>query len=374
MKIPILNALVLSDIHLGNNVNTTEEIVINLKKYFAKHNKLIKQTKIIFIAGDIFDKLLVNGSKSFLTSLEWLTWLSMYCKKNDLKLRILEGTPSHDWRQASVLNTSLRELEIDIDFKYIDTLVIEHMPEYDLNVLYIPDEYKHLASDTYKEVLELLKTHGLTKVDLIIMHGQFHYQLPMVVLDSSHNEEDYYAICEHYICIGHYHSFSNKGKIIAQGSFDRLAQGEEEPKGGILISMKEHAEDSFLFLENEHAKEYVTYDYQDVSIETIRARLDLDVKKHKPGSQLRLWVSAESKLIRHKNEINSWYHEVTVKPEIKENKKTYEQKDRIISFNQLDSFHITKDNISELVHVEMAGHGLDVNSLKLMNKELAECL
>ena len=199
MKIPILNALCLSDIHLGNNVNTTEEIVINLKKFFAKHNKLIKQCKIIFLAGDVYDKLLVNGSRSFIVSLEWLTWLAMYCKQHDIKLRILEGTPSHDWRQVSVLNTTLRELKIDIDFKYIDTLAIEYMPEYDINILYIPDEYKHVASETFEEVQELLKSHGLTKVDLIIMHGQFHHQLPMITLDSSHNEDDYINICKHYI-------------------------------------------------------------------------------------------------------------------------------------------------------------------------------
>jgi hypothetical protein len=365
---------VISDIHLGNNLNSAEEIVANLKKYFVKYNKLIKQVQIIFLAGDIYDKLLVNGSRPFIVSLEWLTWLAMYCKEHNIKLRALEGTPSHDWRQAKVLNTALTELKIEVDFKYIDTLAIEYMAEYDINILYIPDEYKHNASETFEEVQELMKTHGLSQVDLIIMHGQFHYQLPMIVLESSHNEEDYISICKHYICIGHIHTHSVNGKILAQGSFDRISHNEEEPKGALLISIKEHADDSFMFLVNENAKEFITYDYQDVDIETIRNKLDVDVKKHKPGSQLRLWVNPESKLIKHKNEINSWYPELTVRLDVKKDKKTYEQKDRVISFNQLDSFHITKDNIGDLINVEIAKHDLDITSMKLLGSELEKCI
>ena len=372
MNIDQLNILVLSDIHLGHNVNKTSNIVKNLNNYFIKYNKYIKKCKMIIIAGDIFDTLLVNGSSDFLLSLQWLTNLAMYCKKHDIKLRILEGTPSHDWKQASVLNTALKELEIDIDFKYINDLVIEHMADYGIDILYVPDEYRHHASETLAIVKERLQEANLSKVDLAIMHGQFDYQIPMIKLDSSHDLEEYENIVDKFIAIGHIHKHSVNGKVIAQGSFDRLAHNEEEAKGGVILTLNRYGDSSFIFLENDKAMKFITLDYSDIDTEDIQDKLEKDIHEFPKGSAIRIWVSKDSGLYKNKKEIVNKYIDYVIKIENKKDKEDgYSQVTKPLEFNKLDSFNITSENIEELVIAEVSTkYDLDIDKMKLLKKEL----
>ena len=366
-----INYLVLSDIHLGHDKNKTETIVEHLVEYFKEYHKVFSKLNIIFIAGDIFDKLLMPNSKQYLLAIEWLTIICKYCSHNGIKLRILEGTKSHDWQQASVMNTVLSRLNIDLDFKYIDTLAIEKMSDIDLSILYVPDEYNHKAVDTYKEVKELLRDNGLGKVDIAIMHGQFHYQLPMIVLESSHNEEDYIDIVKYYISIGHIHRHSVNGKILAQGSFDRLAQGEEEGKGGMLISIDKNLDRAeFRFIENKLATIFKTFDYSmydDVGINKI---IERDLKNIKAGSYIRLIVSIDSMLTKSKKDINIQYPNITVGVETINQKKSKEKSIDLKSSVVIDSFHITKDNIISLLNIAIEKHKLTKEELSILDEEL----
>ena len=157
MNKQLIKYLVISDIHLGHNINRTEYIVNNLRDYIFK-NKKFKDLDIIFIAGDIFDRLLNPSSNDMIVSCVWLTELVKFCKERKIKLRILEGTPSHDWKQAKLISNIIEKLNIEIDYKYVDTLFIEDMEDLGLSILYIPDEYKHKATDTFKDVKKLMKS------------------------------------------------------------------------------------------------------------------------------------------------------------------------------------------------------------------------
>ena len=364
--------LVLSDIHLGHDKNPTENIVANLRTYFEDNHKIFKHLDIIFIAGDIFDKLLVNGSKAFLLALEWLTTLAMYCKHNNIKLRILEGTPGHDWRQASVLNTVLKETNLDLDFKYIDTLAIEKMEDLGLTILYVPDEYKHKASETYEDVKKLLEEEHLTQVDIAIMHGQFHYQLPMIVLESSHNENDYLDIVKYYISIGHIHIHSVNGRILAQGSFDRLTHNEEEDKGGMVITIdKEHNDMEYIFIPNKNSMIFKTLNYSGIDDDTVYKLLDEDIRKIKEHSYVRILVNKDSSLKKSKDAVKHKYPNYYIKIESKEKKDTKLDQDKLLDMPKIDSFQITPDNIRELMSDEMSKHNLTVNELKIFEEELS---
>ena len=74
----------LSDIHLGSNRNTTQEIITNLRTYFKDNHKLFKKLHLIILAGDVFDKLLSSSSDEYILAVEWLTELVMYCKHNNI--------------------------------------------------------------------------------------------------------------------------------------------------------------------------------------------------------------------------------------------------------------------------------------------------
>lgn len=368
MKKSKINYLVLSDIHLGHNINNTENIINNLQLYFKDNYKEFSKLDMICIAGDVFDKLLVSSSIDFILSTEWLTELIVFCKQHDIILRILEGTPSHDRNQSKVITSIIRKLNIELDYKYIDTLYIEHHNRLGIDILYIPDEYKHKAEDTYKEVLELLTERKLKKVDIAFIHGQFHYQLPMVKLDSSHNMEDYLNIVKYYISVGHIHTPSVYERIIAQGSFDRLAHNEEEDKGGVVITLTEK-ESSFKFVYNKNAMIFKTYRFDKESIEEITNVLDKDLKKMKDKSNIRIISNSEEFLSGNIKDLRLRYPNINIKIEKSKNKE--ESKFNIIEeLPKIETFSITKDNILDLITLELNKYSLTEKEIKELKSEV----
>ena len=342
-----INYLVLSDIHLGHRTNKTKDIINHLINYFNVNNKIFKKLDIIFIAGDMFDRLLSNNSEEFIMSMDYLTLLAMYCKQHNIKLRILEGTPSHDWKQVNVFNSILKNLDIDIDFKYIETLHIEKMNDLGISILYVPDEYRETSIETLNEVKQLLIDNNLSKVDIAIMHGQFRYQLP-ILLESSHNEDEYLNIVKYFISIGHIHSSSVYDRILAQGSFDRLAHNEEEDKGAMYITIYNSGHKEYRFIPNKLATLFKTFNYnEDISIEEIKK--DLDTIKGVGNVRLRINIDDN----KHSNikdallSLRDKYKNLNIK--IEYGKKESDNV-RVLDIEKSnEGFAITKDNIISLI-------------------------
>lgn len=365
-----LKYLVISDVHLGHKTNKVDRMFNAICNYFNNNSILLKDIDILFIAGDLFDNYLANYSHEYLKAIEVMTGLINWCKETNTKLRILEGTPSHDWRQSSVVSNIVRDLKIDIDYKYIDTLHIEHMEDYGVDVLYVPDQYKPKGEDVYKDVQKLLLQNKLSDVDIAIMHGQFHYQFPRLKLDSSHNEKDYLDIVKHYIHIGHIHTHSTKDRIIAQGSFDRLAHGEEEAKGGVLsiIDTENPDNDEWVFLENKHAMVFKTIDVSKYHNEEILKYVLPRVKSLREGSCLRLILDPLDKdYVKTKSFISN-LSKFTTKFQYVDDHKV-KIGDSIIEDKTIDAFSITKDNIVDLIKNELEVRNLDiVKHLDILNK------
>ena len=57
-----INYLVLSDLHLGRQNNHIVNIATNLKTYILKHDRKLKKLDLMFINGDVYDRLLNHGS------------------------------------------------------------------------------------------------------------------------------------------------------------------------------------------------------------------------------------------------------------------------------------------------------------------------
>lgn len=356
-----LKYLVLSDIHLGHRVNKTENIYHNMIAFFVSHDELIKDIDFLFIAGDIFDNFLTSYSKDYLLATHTLTYIINWCKQYKVRLRILEGTPSHDWKQSQVITSVIEKLHIDIDYLYVDDLYIEQNKEFGINILYIPDEYNPKASVTLKQVKNLMKTNNLQQVDIGIFHGQFHYQLPMIKLESSHDEKEYLNIVKYYISIGHIHTHSHYDRIIAQGSFDRLTHGEEEDKGGVLIKIDLEKETSeWLFLKNKHAMIFKTFDL------TNSTDIDNDIRKCLKStpkySSVRFIVNDKDKTLEKLQEFKRITKDYIIKivvPDI----KTLSYGDQLLNEQKIISFSITKDNIETLVKSELETKYSDVNNI-----------
>jgi len=365
MKRPI-NILDISDIHLGHNETETSFIIKNIKNMFEEYFSIIKNSNYLILSGDFFHKLLPNNSLEYKESIDFLIYLASFCKKQNISLRILEGTPSHDFKQLETFSNILNKLSIDIDFKYIDKLYIEYNKELDFTLLYIPDEVNHEAEITQREILELLRKHNLEKVDHITIHGQCHYHLP-IFSKASFDENFLLSITDNFIVNGHIHTFSTYGRIITVGSIDRLSHNEEEKKGMIYISYLSSGNE-YLFLENKNARIYKTLKYSIVDPDTIVK----DIERLKLPIDSRIRIKCD-KLNGNKN-IKSLLSErfKNYKFKITDNKEQKTIKESLkITFNEL---HITKENIVELINDRLHRLNLNESLYSSINKELKDLL
>lgn len=282
-----LHMAVVSDIHLGHRHNSTIDIVRNLKNAFPD-NATTGELDIICLAGDIFDDLWYLNDRDLSEVDSWIASLLHVAKKHDILIRVLEGTPSHDWKQSVRFETIKKVTGIDADLKYVKDLSIEYIERFDINVLYVPDEWDSTET-TLKQVHELLRAKGLDKVDYAIMHGQFEYQLPAHIKDiPRHSSEAYLKIVKELIFIGHIHVHTRFDRIIAQGSFDRLSHGEEGPKGHVRARVYKNGIRDVEFIENVNAKKFVTVRCNNMGLEDTFNEIDDQVGNLPDGSMIRI--------------------------------------------------------------------------------------
>jgi len=286
-----LTILSISDIHLGHKKVPTQHIVSNLNHYLPDNDSMY-EVDIIFLGGDIFDDIVSLRDDSTGIIQRFIVRLLKLCKKYDIQLRVLEGTPSHDGKQSKQFILLNEFLKINTDICYFDQLCIEYNERFNIHVLYVPDKWRGSCEQTKEEVVLILKQHGLTKVDYSIIHGQFKHQLPFIDLpDDTHDHEFYLSITKKYIFVGHIHFMSQFDRILAQGSFDRLRHKEEQPKGFFkVVCYSNNEEDSIIFIENKLAaifKEiYFTNETSDeiiLKLNQILCSVEIDHRKtHKP--------------------------------------------------------------------------------------------
>lgn len=373
-----LKWLTISDVHLGHRKNPTSRIIKNLRKYFDEFRSTSQfvDLDIIFIAGDLFDRLLDASSDDIPEILIFLGSLIRFCAHYEIKLRILEGTPSHDWKQSKLSKMVFDLLNIDCDFRYIDTLFIEHMKDLDIHVLYVPDEWTPDTDLTYRQVQDLLKDTGLEKVQISILHGMFQYQVPSAAPDSipRHIESRYLDITEWFVNIGHVHTFSQYDRILAEGSFDRLAHGEEEPKGGILCEV-DNGELRHWFIENTDALVYKTIElkHKDLnrSVEQIRKILS----KIPEESMIRIKATKTHPVYVAFDEIKIMFPMYNfTKISLEE-----EQEHQVIQTNSVEldknytAFTINRDNIVNLITSEIRGkYHLEESKTQLLQSSLEQ--
>ncbi len=273
-----LKLLSISDIHLGHKQVSTQHIVNNLNYYLPDNNSML-EIDIIFLVGDIFDDVFSLRDDNTGIIQRFIVRLLKLCKKYDIVLRVLEGTPSHDGKQSKQFQLLNEFLKIDTDILYVDTLSIEYINRFNINVLYIPDKWRGSCEQTQNEVIRLLHDNGLSQVDYSLIHGQFKHQLPeLKTIEDFHNSDFYLSITRKYIFVGHIHFMSQFKRILAQGSFDRLRHNEEGPKGFLYVeSYQDIAQDVVCFKENKHAaifkKIFVEYQTQSGLIATLNKLL-----------------------------------------------------------------------------------------------------
>lgn len=253
-KVKRLKIISLSDIHLLHRLVPTSHIIQNLIRV-TPDDESMHDVDMIDLAGDVFDRAVPLHNVDIPLVIEWITYLFYICEKYNIVLRVLEGTPGHDWKQSQLFVDIFNSVKPNVDFKYVKNLEIEYIEKFDMNILYIPDEWRARCCDTWNDVLQCMQRHNLKQVDIVIMHGAFPHQLPQL-WDGAiemHNPDNFLNITKYIIFIGHIHKYSVYKKIISHGSLDRLAHGEEGPKGWVEATIYTDDTWTHRFIENKNA-------------------------------------------------------------------------------------------------------------------------
>lgn len=294
----VIYSAFVSDLHLGHRRVPTTLTLASLNKAFPPSAET-GELDIIYLGGDIYDRLLTLPDDQVNLIRLWIISLLKLCKRYNILLRVLAGTGSHDRGQGKEF-THLNEITgIGADCRYIDTLSIEHIDSLNIDVLYIPDEWRPATEATWVDVKQRLMETGIERVDYTIMHGVFPFQLPFNLNIQTHDPDKYLGITKQYISIGHHHVMRQQDRIMAQGSFDRLAHGEEGAKGHIRIKATttlEHDKDIIRFIENREACVFKTINLADKS----ESEMDVIIKalpQYPKGSHLRFIVEKHSALV-----------------------------------------------------------------------------
>lgn len=292
-----MNMAALGDIHTAHKDTPTSLILENLEKAFPR-NTVTAALDVIVITGDWFDGLINlpmgvatqadNHNTSIVGAIEiYVIGFLRMCAEYDICVWIVEGTPSHDRRQSFLFEHLNKLYEIGATIYYATKLEVVHFERFNADVLFVPDEWRVDPNDTYIEARCAISDAGLETVHYAVMHGAFEHQLPSFLSSKCHDAKLYLDLVSEYIFIGHVHFHSIFERIIAAGSFDRLAFGEESPKGHVRVKVRGGiTKDTIEFIENTTAKIYKSFDVSGLSPDDI---IDLVRAANLPdGSAVRL--------------------------------------------------------------------------------------
>lgn len=349
MKNKQLIFFIITDLHLGK-FGKTERLVSNLISYFNINKKQISKSDVLVLDGDTFDKILQTTSIEYKLAIQFISYLVQYCKLYNIKLRILEGTPSHDNKQMEAISEAVGGFG-NIDYKYISNIQIEYMKEYDKHILYVPDKMRETGLEIQDAIDTVLIENGLAKVDLVFVHGNFKYQLP-ISLKSELSEQFFLDICKYYIVSGHIHIRSIFKRIIVPGSFDRLEVNNEAPKGGVFLYLGDSIDSSsFEFLDNLNAMRYDTLELLNSNIKEIyrKVKRHVEINNFTKDDHLRLKVDSNEIFSEIKNRLIADGYPFRIEPFKESKPKKHLEVNKYPKAFLIESFEINKENVYNLL-------------------------
>lgn len=369
-----VNVIFISDIHFLNSrvssFDLANRIIEMLQPVFIEN-----EIDYLVIAGDIFDEAGYLPQDDFLHIHAWFATLLELARINNTKIRILEGTPSHDRKQskhlAAINQNSSHATQVEV--KYMDKITLL-MEDDGSTWLYVPDEVHHDPEVVLELVKEKLHENGLSSVDFIVTHGMYNHHLKTGMFIPAHDADAYLALANLYIDNGHIHTSSvYKKRFITNGSADRLKQGEEEKKGAwhLEVSNKGVHGDRLTFIENKKATYIVTINLLDYTFE--KALIAIEKHCHPTEKRyIRLDIGEElhaNGIVRHFADKYPFIHWAK---KIHRNKN--KDSDELLVFKRVEDIKvINSETVSDLLRKEMQLVGIleeeITATLELLEKE-----
>lgn len=328
------------DIHFGVPSIPVGAVTNSFKAvYDAAKRRGIRK---VVIGGDITDRPLELTNDYSIEFIQFGIWLLNDAEENDIEIIVIEGTPSHDWKQARLLQKLKESINSKAKLVYISTLSIIYLDDFGYTLI-VPDQWRSSTQTTLLEVKALLKEKNLEQVDWAFMHGSFDYQIPEYLrkrLDL-HDSLEYNRIVKKGIFIGHEHTRSSYLNINCAGSIDRTKHGQEEEKGGFFVEELPNGKVHVEFIRNNKAqifKDVLVDDLNPDQIFMAIDRLKIDLEKF---ANIRLVATKDIAVI---SEFIKKYK--LIYPEVKWSLKDLsadEQKTELIELEKLEFSKINLD-------------------------------
>lgn len=331
------------------------------------------QYDLFIIGGDWMDRLLNLSERDVYEAQEACIYLLKLCKKWNIKLRIVEGTCSHDRRQSIMFTEFNERLNIGCDLKYHQDLCIEHVEDLDMYILFVPDEWHHDSSETLRQAKELIKSRGLERVDAAVIHGGFKYQFPLE-LPSLHDEAAWSELVTYVILSGHIHTHSQCLKVCCGGSFNRNTHDEDTPKGHVNLTLNivKKKVDRIDFVENKFAKVFKTINIFDLEIQDVLIKIE-DLGKLPKGSAVRLEYRDPDPIRAIRETVETVYPDV-IFSDVKRVDKKEKGAKRLFSSKIFQPVEITRNSVTKLIVDRLAAKDKSTDLLELAKKVITETM
>lgn len=367
----VFSYISLGDVHLGHRQTPASHIIRNLNRLI--HDGLLKTLDAIFITGDLYDRQLNNGDDDVHAINRWITQLMFKCAAYDVHIFIVEGTPSHDRMQSQFFVEQKVNANIPVNLHYAKELEIIYNERFDAHILFVPDKWHPSTAVTLTQVKELMAAKGLEQVDFAIMHGAFSYQLPSIVEEPTHDEEEYRKLVRHQILIGHVHIQTVTEKIYAAGSFDRICHNDEIPKGMFHFNVRANGSFEATFIENKWAKKYVTWDVHSLDTKELNNTVKERIKDLPRGSSIRLRCDpgdvANGDIDSFRKEYPEHDWQITVE---KATSKKNTVMESIRNFDMSEFVPLTEQNLLEMLLHELESQGHSDTTIERCAKRYTE--
>lgn len=337
-----VRVLHVSDIHLFHPRNDTFSVIAKLKRYIFRTD-----IDILVFGGDIYDSLVSLAHEAVWAAFIFAAETLRHCKKHNIEMYVLRGTPDHDWGQNQIFSTMARVTGTQDILHLKDDIEIVYNERFGLHLLFIPDEARPTSAAIFKVVMEEMTRLGITQVDICVMHGTFDYQLPFAP-EKLHSSEAFHKIVKYFTSVGHIHQNSRNGNIIAQGSFDRGIHGDESAKGFHITTIDKSTQSwTTQFIENKEALIFKTIDLSGLGLDVALKKLEKLAKELPDHSHLRYLAESSSPVFQALTVIQKTF------PQFRWTKKATDTKTRKNSILELSktfsAVQLTKDNLGELL-------------------------
>lgn len=239
----------------------------NLRRWFFT---ALDNVDVVFFGGDQFDEVLMMSETDASEMSSLIAEIRAEARARKIFIRVLAGTWKHDrFQNRFFLNEDLTRTkrlgEIETLYgeplvKVYDHVTIDRIEHLNLSVLYIPGTLS--CGDIGSRIPEIFKEHHLDQVDVIVTHTYYRHMLPSgIVMPPNVLDVDLMLPwVKSTILNGHVHTRTIDRRFVNTGSFDRIAHGEEEPKGFTLVDYDQSTETSTItFVENKTAHLFKTF-------------------------------------------------------------------------------------------------------------------